>query len=62
VPPPSEQLAEAEPDIVSLREFPAAGHVQSWSNVPAGNGADLWAFLVGAIRCERVPDNGTWCR
>lgn len=62
VPPPSEQLAEAEPDMVSLREFPAAGYVESWNDDPTCNGADSWAFLVDAIWYERVPDNGTWCR
>jgi pimeloyl-ACP methyl ester carboxylesterase len=58
----SEQLAAAEPDLVSLREFPAAGHVESWNDDPTGYGTDLRAFLVDAIGCERVPDNGTWCR
>jgi pimeloyl-ACP methyl ester carboxylesterase len=58
----SEQLAAARPEVVTLQEFPAAGHVESWNSDPAGYAAGLRAFLVEHLGCERAPDDGTWCR
>jgi uncharacterized protein len=58
----SDQLAAAEPDLVTLVTTEGAGHVESWNVDPQAYHDALRAFLVGAIGCDQDPDNGTWCR
>jgi hypothetical protein len=58
----SDQLAAAEPDLVTLVTTEGAGHVESWNVDPEAYRDALRAFLVEAIGCDQVPDNGTWCR
>ncbi|MFZ0325614.1 MAG: prolyl oligopeptidase family serine peptidase [Actinomycetes bacterium] len=58
----SEQLAAAEPDLVTLVLVPGAGHVESWNVDPLAYHDALRAFLVDSIGCIREPDVGSWCR